>query len=102
MGFPLVDDASGDGQIHSDDGDRWSMQPDQKTIYFKLDPDARWSDGRPITADDYVFTWKMMQSKYIVDPFYNTYREAILPIGGQDRRLHAADCRYPSKLAAAV
>jgi len=51
----------------------WSIQPDQKTIYFKLDPDARWSDGHPVTADDYVFTWKMMQSKFIVDPFYNTY-----------------------------
>ncbi len=53
----------------------WSIQPDQKTIYLKLDRDARWSDGKPITADDYVFTWKMMQSKYIVDPFYNTYAQ---------------------------
>jgi len=53
----------------------WSIQPDQKKIYFKLDPDARWSDGKPITADDYVFTWKMMQSKFIVDPFYNTYAQ---------------------------
>jgi microcin C transport system substrate-binding protein len=53
----------------------WSIQPDQKTIYFKLDPDAKFSDGHPVTADDYVFTWKMMQSKFIVDPFYNTYAE---------------------------
>ena len=47
----------------------WAVQPDQKTIYFKLDPDARWSDGKPITADDYVFTLEMMRSKFIVDPF---------------------------------
>ena len=53
----------------------WSVQPDQKTIYFKLDPDAKFSDGEQITADDYVFTWKMMQSKDIVDPFYNSYAE---------------------------
>lgn len=53
----------------------WAIQPDQKTLYFKLDRDARWSDGKPITADDYVFTWKMMQSKDIVDPFYNTYAQ---------------------------
>ncbi len=51
----------------------WSIQKDQKTIYFKLDPDAKFSDGHAITADDYVFTLQMMQSKYIVDPFYNTY-----------------------------
>src|SRR4029077_10788778 len=53
----------------------WSIQKDQKTIYFKLDPDAKFSDGKPITAEDYVFTWKMMQSKFIVDPFYNSYAE---------------------------
>lgn len=53
----------------------WSIQKDQKTIYFKLDPDARFSDGTPITADDYVFTWEMMRSKFIVDPFYNSYAE---------------------------
>jgi len=53
----------------------WSVQSDQKTIYFKLDPDAKFSDGEAITADDYVFTWKMMQSKAIVDPFYNSYAE---------------------------
>ena len=50
----------------------WSVQKDQKTLFFKLDPDAYWSDGKPVTADDYVFTWKMMQSKFIVDPFYNS------------------------------
>jgi microcin C transport system substrate-binding protein len=53
----------------------WSIQKDEKTIYFKLDPDVKFSDGHPVTADDYVFTWKMMQSKFIVDPFYNTYAE---------------------------
>src|SRR5438105_671538 len=53
----------------------WSVQKDQKTIYFKLDPDAKFSDGHAITADDYVFTWQMMKSKFIVDPFYNSYAE---------------------------
>lgn len=56
----------------------WSVQPDQKTIYFKLDPDARWSDGKPITADDYVFTLELLKSKFIVDPFYNSYAERYI------------------------
>ena len=51
----------------------WSVQEDQRTIYFRLDPDARFSDGESVTAEDYVFTWRMMQSEYIVDPFYNSY-----------------------------
>ena len=56
----------------------WSVQKDQKTIYFKLDPDARWSDGRPLTADDFVFTWQMMLSPFIVDPFYNSYAKQYI------------------------
>ena len=51
----------------------WSVQPDGKTIYFKLDPDARFSDGHKITADDYVLTWLMMKSDLIVDPTMNSY-----------------------------
>ena len=53
----------------------WSVQEDQRTIFFKLDPDARFSDGEPITAADYVFTLEMMRSEHIVDPFYNNYAE---------------------------
>ena len=53
----------------------WSIQDDQRTIYFRLDPDARFSDGEPVTADDYVFTLRMMQSEHIIDPFYNSYAE---------------------------
>ena len=53
----------------------WSVQDDQRTIYFRLDPDARFTDGTPITADDYVFTLEMMRSEHIVDPFYNNYAE---------------------------
>lgn len=56
----------------------WSVQDDQRTIYFRLDPDARFSDGERVTADDYVFTWNMMRSPHIVDPFYNRYAELYL------------------------
>lgn len=51
----------------------WAVMPDQRTIYLRLDRDARWSDGKPITARDYVFTLTMMRSPHIVDPFYNNY-----------------------------
>jgi microcin C transport system substrate-binding protein len=56
----------------------WSVQDDQRTIYFRLDPDARWSDGEPITANDYVFTLEMMRSPHIVDPFYNQFAELYI------------------------
>ncbi|HPE02851.1 MAG TPA: extracellular solute-binding protein [Burkholderiaceae bacterium] len=51
----------------------WAIADDQRTLYFKLDRDARFSDGKPVTARDYVFTWRMMQSEHIVSPFHNSY-----------------------------
>lgn len=64
----------------------WSVQDDHKTIYFKLDPDARWSDGQPITADDYVFAREFLSSPLIADPFQNKrmedYFESIEKVDG--------------------
>jgi len=53
----------------------WWVAADGKTVYFKLDPDARFSDGTKITAADYVFCHEMMRSKEILDPYYNNYAE---------------------------
>ncbi|MCP4295213.1 MAG: ABC transporter substrate-binding protein [Proteobacteria bacterium] len=53
----------------------WAVMDDNQTVYFKLDPDARWSDGKPITADDYLFAYKFLSSKHIKAPYYNTYNE---------------------------
>ncbi len=51
----------------------WAFDPDKKTMYFKLDPDARWSDGVPVTAWDYVYTLEFMRSEHIIAPWYNDY-----------------------------
>lgn len=52
---------------------QWAFGADHKTLYFRINPKARWSDGQPVTADDWVFTLKMMRSKEINDPWYNNY-----------------------------
>lgn len=51
----------------------WAIMPDQKTVYYKLDPDVRWSDGKQVTADDYIFAYEMSISKHIIDPYANKY-----------------------------
>ena len=38
------------------------ISADDKVITYKLREDAKWSDGTPLTADDYVFTWQMIMS----------------------------------------
>ncbi|UTT85993.1 extracellular solute-binding protein [Vibrio pelagius] len=51
----------------------WAFSEDNKTVYFKLDPNATWSDGEKITADDYLFMLTYYRSKDIVDPWYNDF-----------------------------
>ncbi|HIF9482808.1 extracellular solute-binding protein [Photobacterium damselae] len=51
----------------------WALADDHKTVYFRLNPAAKWSDGKPVTADDYLFMLQMMRSKDIVAPWYNEY-----------------------------
>jgi peptide/nickel transport system substrate-binding protein len=38
--------------------DRWEVSPDGLVITFHIDPRARFSDGKPVTADDVVFTYQ--------------------------------------------
>ena len=35
----------------------WETSPDGKTWTFRLQPNAKWHDGRPLTAEDVVFTF---------------------------------------------
>ena len=51
----------------------WAIAKDNQTVYFKLNPLAKWSDGKPITADDYLFTIEFMRSEHILAPWYNNY-----------------------------
>ena len=65
------------GQYYPGLAKAWAYGSDGKTMYFKLDPDARYSDGVPVKADDYFFTFFFFRSRYIDDPwsnnFYTTY-----------------------------
>lgn len=51
----------------------WAFGKDKKTMYFKLNKKARWSDGKPVTATDFSYTLEFMRSKHIVAPWYNDY-----------------------------
>ena len=51
----------------------WAYGDDKRSMYFKIDPQARWSDGKPVTADDFVYTLEYMRSPMIVAPWYNDF-----------------------------
>lgn len=41
----------------------WTISPDDTRYEFKLRDNAKWSDGHPVTAQDFVYSWKR-----ILDP----------------------------------
>lgn len=36
------------------------IAPDYSAVTFRIDPDARWNDGEPVTAEDVVWTFKKL------------------------------------------
>ena len=50
----------------------WQILPDKRTFRFRIDPNARWSDGEPVTSEDVIATWKLETDKGIQDPLHNT------------------------------
>ena len=52
---------------------RWAVGADKRTVYFELDPDARYSDGEPVRVTDFFFHFYFMRSKHIKAPWYNDY-----------------------------
>ncbi len=51
----------------------WAYGDDKKTMYYRLDPKASWSDGKPVTVDDFLYTLEFYRSPHIVAPWYNEY-----------------------------
>ena len=51
----------------------WAIDKGSQTVYIRIDPKARWSDGKPITSDDFLFKFFFMHSSYIKAPWYNNF-----------------------------
>lgn len=46
----------------------WEISPDQRTIIFHLNPQAKWSDGQPIRAEDVQYYWDVMMDSNNLTP----------------------------------
>ncbi len=61
------------GEVHAGLASSWALSPDTQTVYFRLNPAARWSDGRSVTTADVIFTFYYMRSPHLREPWYNDY-----------------------------
>lgn len=47
-----------DGSVVPALAEKWEISEDGLTYTFTLRADAKWSDGKPVTANDFVYAWK--------------------------------------------
>lgn len=79
--MPLVEVHPNTGEVIPLLASHWAYDPDGKTVYYRIKDAARWSDGKPVTADDFLFALDFNRSKAIVAPWYNKhYQEEIVDI----------------------
>ncbi|GIP19039.1 oligopeptide-binding protein OppA [Paenibacillus montaniterrae] len=54
-GLTILDE---NGDVQPGIAEKWDVSEDGKTYTFKIRSDAKWSNGDPVTAHDFEFSWK--------------------------------------------
>lgn len=63
----------------------WAASPDGRTVYFRLHPEARYSDGVPVKARDFQFAVYVRTSDHIFNPFGKQFfREDVAQVAVYD------------------
>ncbi|HLR60386.1 MAG TPA: peptide ABC transporter substrate-binding protein [Pseudogracilibacillus sp.] len=70
-----------DNEIEEGMAESWDVSEDEKTYTFNLRDDATWSNGDPVTANDFEYAWK-----WVLDPENadTDYAYQLYPIKGAE------------------
>jgi len=78
---PLVGEDPVTGEYTPRLATHWQISEDKKTFKFRINPDARWADGKPVTSEDVIATWKLVVDPGILDAYFNelygTYEQPV-------------------------
>jgi len=81
--------------------DRWTISDDKKTFTFHIDPNAKWSDGKRITADDIIWTYHtVMKPEHLTGPHKVSLERLDPPekIDDETVRFHAKEVHWGNLL----
>jgi microcin C transport system substrate-binding protein len=83
--------------------ERWSVSDDKMTFTFWLDPKAKWSDGKPVTAEDVQWTFDaIMAPKNLTGVHKVAFERFDRPVvvDGRTVRFHVKEVHWRNLLAA--
>jgi microcin C transport system substrate-binding protein len=64
-----------------------TMPEDRSWVEFKLRPEAKWSDGTPVTADDVIYSYNIIKEKG--DPYWQQYWASVIEaVKVDDQTIH--------------
>ncbi|HMM19756.1 MAG TPA: peptide ABC transporter substrate-binding protein [Selenomonadales bacterium] len=69
-----------DGTIMPGVAEKWTVSPDGRVYTFTIRANAKWSNGDPVTAQDFEYTWK----KTLDPDFGAKYAEMLYFIAGAE------------------
>lgn len=59
----------------------WKISEDKMKYWFRINPDARFSDGKPVTSEDVIATWMLHMDETILSPsdqlVYSKYNKPV-------------------------
>jgi oligopeptide transport system substrate-binding protein len=58
----LVENSNNNADLTPSLAEKWESNSDASVWTFYLRKDTKWTDGKPITADDFVYSWKRLLS----------------------------------------
>ena len=61
-----------DGQLAPGQAESWETSEDGLTWTFHLREGLKWSDGTPLTANDFVYSWKRVCDPMVAAPYAET------------------------------
>ena len=56
-------------QPQPDLAESWEISEDKTTYTLKLRQDAKWTNGEPVTANDFVYAWRLVCSQETASPY---------------------------------
>ncbi|MGE3315991.1 MAG: ABC transporter substrate-binding protein, partial [Planctomycetaceae bacterium] len=47
---------------------KWKISDDKMKFEFEINPNAKWSDGKPVTSEDVIATYRLIMDESLQDP----------------------------------
>jgi len=71
----LMETATDEASVsHALAADAYKFPPDFSSATYRLDPRARWHDGKPMTVEDVIWSFQVLKEN---SPYYNRYFENV-------------------------